>query len=139
MNVKERFLKPATDAKGYLRVGLARQRKLTTKKVHRLVSEAFIPNALNKPTVNHINGIKTDNRIENLEWNTYQENALHAVENGLFTYKTGCDHQRSKLTKEQISRLVEMKNNKVINRIIAAEFNVSVSCVKRTFKREAIN
>lgn len=75
----EKILKCAINRDGYNFVILFRNCTPKIKKVYRLVAEAFIPNDYNKPCIDHINTIKTDDRVENLRWCTYKENMNNEI------------------------------------------------------------
>ncbi len=77
-SVRERILRQGLNEHGYLKVDLCKNAIIWSIVTHRLAAIAFIPNPENKSQVNHKNGIRTDNRIENLEWVTASENQLHA-------------------------------------------------------------
>lgn len=94
----ERELKYTLNNRGYYSVGIHHK----TFMVHRLIAKAFIPNPFNKPFVNHIDGVKTNNAISNLEWCTCAENNAHARSTGLHVQAVGHSIQyRSPLTKQK--------------------------------------
>ena len=134
---KVKILKPIFDDKGYSYVGIHKNGKQRKVHVHALAAKAFIPNPESKPFVNHINGIKSDNRVENLEWVTPSENIQHAIKTGLI--KTGCDRPDSKLERWQV---IEIRRNCVPNShklgfsAFAKKFNVDDGIVRLAYYRE---
>lgn len=96
-----RIIKPRIDRWGYLFVRFELAGKHRPERfVHRLVALAFIPNPHNKPQVNHINGVKLDCQVKNLEWVTTHENNAHAIRLGLFT-----DATKPKLSDTKVRRM----------------------------------
>jgi len=93
---KENILSPIKN-NGYLSVCLKLRKNV--RSIHRLVAEAFIENIENKKTVNHKNGNKSDNRLCNLEWNTYSENKRHYY--NVLLGKTGTEKKVFQLTMDK--------------------------------------
>ena len=79
-----RVLKTQVDKRGYHRIRVTIEQEKLTYKVHREIAKAFIPNPANLPQVNHKDGNKDNNSVENLEWITNRDNAHHAIEHGLW-------------------------------------------------------
>ena len=120
----EMVMKQRLDVYGYPTVGLTKNGQMQGKLVHRLLALAFIPNPENLPEVNHKDGVKTNNALDNLEWVTTQENLLHRTRVlGLDGLK-GEDCPWSKLTAEQV-RIIRTSPRSA--RSLALEFGVSRS------------
>lgn len=83
-HLTNKFLKTPIGKRGYPNLNMIDEEgNCKLRCVHRIVAETFIPNPNNYPEVNHIDGVKTNNTVENLEWCTSRENSLHARRTGL--------------------------------------------------------
>ncbi len=120
---------PRTGRWGYDYIVVSKNNKNATKKIHRLVAETFIPNPENKPMVNHINGIKTDNRVTNLEWATAKENSQHAWEKGLSRPLKGEFNGVSKVTDNERLEIAHYYSTGLSQTLIAEKYNITQSNV----------
>lgn len=149
---RPRILKPRTTRHGYLHVKIFADGSHKDVSVHRLVATSFIQNPENKPHVNHKNGIKTDNRVENLEWVTRSENERHAWSIGLrentreAARRTGIkyageNHGCSKLTDVQCQEIrTKYANGGISQRKIAEDYAIcqsQVSLITSNKRRKA--
>lgn len=128
---KERILKPALDKSGYLRTVLKGDDGISkTIKVHRIVLNTFIPTD-DFLEVNHKNGIKNDNRLDNLEWCTRRENIQHCIDNNLQYVLKGEEIGNSKLKNEDVIYIRNNYKPRIITRVfLAKKFNVTEATIK---------
>lgn len=94
---KGKIIKPRNNGNGYMNINIGRNYR---DYVHRIVANAFLSKPIGSNYVNHKNGIKNDNRVDNLEWVTASENQLHSKKTGLS--KTGQYHSQAKLTNADV-------------------------------------
>jgi len=138
----DKVLKQYRNKKGYLVCATKIGGRLGVSvcfKLHRLVADAFIENEYDKPVVNHKDGDKTNNKVENLEWVSHRENTNHAYSNGLINVLKGCKKVNSKFSEDEIRFI----RSKCIPRhpdygmhALARKFGVSHCTISKIFYRE---
>lgn len=140
---KEKILKQRTTKKGYKKVGLCKNKKQKQHRIHRLVAITFLPNNLNLPEVNHIDGDKANNNLSNLEWCSPSHNMKHSFKTGLRKACSGENHGRAKLTEKQVREIKKLALAGIMTqKEIGNAYNissVSVNHIKldRTWKHTA--
>lgn len=127
---------------GYCITKLCRDGKCLNRKIHRLVAQAFIPNPLNLPQVNHIDGNKENNNVSNLEWCTREFNIQHAFATGLMTnnHLKGSNNPAAKINEEIVKEIRYLYDNKLMRYTdLLKKFNISADILKRVIKRKGWN
>lgn len=128
-----RVLKGSHAGHGYLVVNLNYEGRNERWYVHRLVATTFIPNPDNKPEVNHLKGIRTDNRASELEWATTAENILHACR--VLGSRIGSKHHLAILTESDIQPIFDALTRGASQYEIAKTFGVSRGTIQKVVER----
>jgi hypothetical protein len=126
-NKKEVMLKSFDSGRGYLKYKLCSSGEKTIS-AHKLVAMAFIENPENKSQINHLNGLKKDNRVCNLEWCTGSENVIHSLNNNLKISQKGSEHGMSKLTEKNVLEIRKIGRTKTLKEI-GKIYNVDASLI----------
>jgi len=113
---------------GYYMVSFSYNNKSKPQRVHRLLATTFKPNPENKPNINHLDGNKLNNDLNNLEWCTHAENMRHAFRTGLAN-NTGIKNGMAKLNPASARKIKQLLSEGVSQQKIADQFNVSRSCI----------
>lgn len=129
-----KLLKTSTNVWGYYMVTFSVKGKRKTFSVHRLIALAFLPNPLKLPCINHKNGIKTDNRLCNLEWCTYSENNVDALQQGLRVMPKGKYHWNNKFSEETITNIKQRVLNGEKRSMLAKEYKAHIQTIHRFMK-----
>lgn len=136
-HIEEKILKPNVSPDGYLYYVVKNNLgKSIVIKPHRLVAKAFVPNPLNLPEVNHLNG-KDDNHAESLEWCDHKHNMKHAYKNDLIPAMKGINNGRSKLTEDDVRAIRKLKDSGLRQVDIGRMFNISQFKVSAIFRERA--
>ena len=131
-DITGKIRKPVVTKLGYQQIKIVGKMYL----LHRLIAIGFIPNPNNLPEVNHKNGIKTDNRVENLEWCTKSENIRHAIKTGLKNM-SGSKNPDSKLNEKQVLEIRAKYIPKTYHSyMLAKEYGVSQHCIMLILQRK---
>lgn len=127
----KKLISQRLDRYGYVRCNLYRDGEHVTITIHRLVALAFIPNPDNLPEINHKDGNKLNNHVDNLEWVTTSENQKHAYSIGLSKPKLGEQNPTAKYTKEDVVKVCELLKNGFGNAQIAKITGYSLSFIEK--------
>lgn len=129
---RNRYLKQRVGPRGYMMVNLSIDGKCKTFTMHRLIASTFIPNPDNKEQINHIDGNKTNNSIDNLEWCTASQNVTHAVNTGLYIPAKGLATKNGRFSNEDILEIRRLYTEEHLSQYkIASIYNVTRSAIQQ--------